>query len=65
MFLKGMDQEFFSRVTHGRRQNAWAQIGGFKNLEGEGLNQVLVLSAISAILTPEKVFPKTLRSKSG
>jgi hypothetical protein len=28
-------------------------------------SQVLVLSVISAILTPEKVFSKTLRSKSG
>ena len=29
------------------------------------LVRVLVLSVISAILTPEKVFPRTLRSKRG
>ena len=39
MFPKGMAQGFFSLATHGRQQNVWVQIGGFKSLEDEALNR--------------------------
>ena len=38
MFPKEMAQGFFSLATHGRQQNVWVQIGGFKSLEDEALN---------------------------
>ena len=40
MFPRGMARGFFNLVTHGRRQNVWAQIDGFKSLEDRGLKRL-------------------------